>query len=465
MGLLDLFKKDAGKTLERAAGFLQDGNPQRALDYARRFVQDKDPAHRSRAQELVAEAREALVVQTLERSAEAEAEGDPADAADWVRAALQHVDDEARRRELEERMQTLERTAEQQAMAEPPPPPVADGDRDETWDDEADEEPVFGAGFELDTDSHYETLVGTLDSGIGEHYEERSAEFRRAYVDLNEGRYREAAEVLERLAEAAPSDPVLRFERGRARLAVDDHAGAREDLEAAWPAFGDEPIDLTESMTVPGLWAEAALAGGDAEAVIERLEDLAAPRRNNPELSSLYAQALVAAERWDDARAFLVPAGETFPKRQDLPYLLGRVLHEVGERGLAIRCLESAVAPSCAGGSCARPPLHLPSLRLLTALHLEEAEALHGDEDGERVVARSLERTRDLLRWIAGAQGGQLAPGDRLLLARHHELRGDREAAQEVRAEAERLAEAGYDPQAATADQAPALGGGKRSVL
>lgn len=461
MGLFDLLKKDTGKALDRAAGYLHDGNPQRALDHARRHIQDKEPAHRSRAQELVLQAREALIVQTLERSAEAEAEGDPADAADWVRAALQHVaDDDERRRELEERMEALERAAEQKKWSEAPPPPVDAGDRDED-----DDEPTFGAGFELDLDSHYETLVGTLDSGVGEHYEERSAEFRQAYVDLNEGRYEAAAEVLERLADAAPSDPVLRFERGRARLALENHAGARQDLEAAWPAFGDDPIDLAESLTLPGLWAEAALGDGDPEAVIERLEELAAPRRQNPALTSVYAQALVAAERWEDARAFLVPAGEAFPKRQDLPFLLGRVLRQVGERQLAIRCLESAIAPSCASGSCSRPPLHLPSLRLLTALHLEEVEMRQGTEGSERAVERSLERTEDLLRWISGAQGGQLAPGDRLLLARYYEARGDRQAAEETRAEAERLAEAGYEPQAAAAGQAPALGGGKRSVL
>lgn len=456
MGLLDLFKKDAGKELERAVGYLRDGNPQRALDNARRFIQDKDQAHRSRAQQIVQQAREALVVKTLERSAEAEAAGDPADAADWVRAALQHVDDEDRRRKLEERMETLERAAEQQKWAEPPPPPVLDGDRDDATD-----EPVFG----LDLDSHYETLVGTLDSGVGEHYEDRPAEFRQAYVDLNEGRYEEAAEVLERLAEAAPDDPVLRFERGRVRMAREDHAGAREDFEAAWPAFGDDPVDLAESMTLPGLWAEAALADGDPQAVIDRLEEPAAPRRNNADLTSLYAQALVAAERWDDARAFLVPAGEAFPKRQDLSFMLGRVLHQVGERQLAVQCLERSIAPSCASGSCSRPPLHLPSLRLLAGLHLQEVEARLGTEGAERAVEKSLDRAEDLLRWIRGAQGGQLAPGDRLLLARYYEAKGDREAAEETRAEAQRLAEAGYEPQAATAGQAPALGGGKRSVL
>ena len=118
-------------------------------------------------------------------------------------------------------------------------------------------------------------LVGTLRDEVADLYLSRPLTFQKAHVDLNEGRLDEARAAYDQLVVADPDDAILRLERGRCRLMAGDPVGAREDLEAAWPALGDEPLDQQEKLSVPLLWAEACLEMDDAEAVIQGLTDLA----------------------------------------------------------------------------------------------------------------------------------------------------------------------------------------------
>jgi tetratricopeptide (TPR) repeat protein len=467
MGLFGLFRKDAGEELEKASGWLEKGDAVRALETARRHVGDRDARHRTRALELVDQAREALVRSGVEKSASAEARGDHADAADWMRAALQHVDDE-RRAEMEARLGALERRAEI-GRREPEPweaaarresagrddearhADVDDLEPDLSKDDWAEEED--GADFD-DPETRYELLVDTLDDAVLERWAGRDAQFRQAFLALHEGDAEGAAAGFDRLLAARPGDAVLHFERGRARMLLGDETGARQDLEAAWPEIGDAPLDRAGSLRVPTLWAEAALADGDAEAVVERLGGLADPAAGDADLTALYGAALVRAAPAEEARDFLAAAMNYFPKRPDVALALAGVLHRLGDAASAISVLERSIAPSCKGGSCAVPAPYLPSLRALVALHLgarpAPAPRPAGKEEEElppvpwaaadTVSASSLDRVEDLMRWIAGTQGGRLAAGDHLLAARYHEVCGDAERATEARDRARRAA-------------------------
>lgn len=434
MGLMNLFRKDAAKELGRAEAWLAGGDPVRALETARRFLDDRDAAHRTRATALVQQARDALVAQAQTRAASAEQAGDLADAADWLHAALQHLGPGAQQAELEARVEALEARAEQQRLEDLR---------------RADEETVEMPEYELDLEAHYGMLVDTLVEEVAERYEDQTPELQQALVDLNEGRVEAAREALEDLAARSPADPVLRFERGRCRLLQGDHAGAREDFEAAWPVFGDEPLDLAGSLSVPGLWAEAALGEGDAQAVLDRLEELAHPSDGPADLTGLYGQALIAAGDLPKARRWLAVAREHHPGRPDFSHDLAYVLDALGERSLAIQCLETAVAPSCATGNCARPPLHLPSLRALAILHLEEG----GD----------LNRVEDLLAWMRQAQRGRLGAEDQRILARLHERKGDPQAAEAALAEARRL-EAEQPSVPAAGAPVPQMGAGRAAL-
>ena len=283
---------------------------------------------------------------------------------------------------------------------------------------------------------------------VAEHYEGRLPAFRIAYVALNEGRVAEAHEAFEILAASADEDPVVRFERGRSRLAVGDVAGAVPDFEAAWPTFGDGALDLTGELSVPGLWAEAMLALGQPVPVIERLVKLADPIDAAP-VSERYAQALMAAERLEDARDFLTAAVAKNPSRDLFAYQLAQTFEQLGERTAAIDCLEIAIAPSCTTG-CAPRQKYLPSFRALVSLYL-------ADESQP-------ERVHELMTVIARALGGRLTSGDHTLLARYYEQIGDAEAAEHAHGHAQRLRQEAAPLETVDAGPAPA-GGQMRAPL
>ncbi len=437
MGLLDrLFKTDPRQALERAEGLLARGDAAKALRLAQRAADGGSLAQNTRAEQIIRRAREALAGAVLDKAALSEEAGFYEDAAEWISAALEHVDDEGRRDELERRVEELlARATEQDRQREAPAFP-------DFPDDEETPEPVAGE-LELDPEEHYETLVSTLDDDVAARYETRPEEFRRAFVQLNEGQVQEALEALEALAESWPEDPVYHLERGRCHLLLGHYEEARRDLEAVWEAFGDEPLDHSRSVSVPGLWAEAMLGLEQPAEVVERLDEVALPQEADPGLCYYYALALMVTKSYDRARSYLLAAITSYPQNPEFPHQLAAALHQGGRTGEAIDTLERAIAPSCSPAGCRRVALHLPSLRSLAGLYL--------GADG------ALERVHELLTLIAQAQGGRLAGEDYLLVAEYHQQRGDDEAASEAAAQARTLKEASAAATASSAAQPPPL--------
>lgn len=418
MGLLDrLFQSDPRALLERAESLLVRGDAVKALHLAERARKGGSLAQSNQAEQLARRARDTLVQAALERAALAEESGFYEDAAEWIEAALDQVDDEGRRDELARRAAELaERAGEETrrrdaaALADALAPRGPD-------EDERDRPP-------LDLDDHYEALLNTLDDDVAERYEDRPEAFRRALVELNEGRVDAARPALEELAEEHPDDPVYRLERGRCRLLGNAFEDARRDLEAVWEVFGDEPLDHARTCSVPGMWAQAMLGLGQADALLERLDETAVPGEGDEGVCYHFGLALLATERFEDARRYLATAVKAFPSVPEFPHQLAAALVELGRRSEAVDLLERAIAPSCATGSCRRPAKHLPSLRSLAGLHLD---------------AGDLERARALLTHVAEALNGKLEAEDHLLLAEYHQRRGDAESAREAAEQARRL--------------------------
>lgn len=415
MGLLKrLFAGDPRRDLERAEALLASGEGERALKLARRAQERAQPADKNRGQALVEKAHQALATEAIEKASVAEKAEYFEDAAEWLGVALDHVDDDARRDQLKALRGTLlER---------------ADEAEDEAWEP-TDAEPESPAGSDsqtaLDFGVHYQALIDMLTEDFAERYQARPPAFRAAYVAFNEGQTAVAHEAFEALGALSGEDPVVRFERGRSRMAHGDLEGAVTDFETAWQAFGAEPLDLTGELSVPALWADAMLALSKPDPVIERLAELTDPIAAAP-LSERYAQALLMTQRFEEARDFLASTLVGNSGRDIFAYLLAEALKNLGERPAAIDCLETAITPSCTTG-CAPRAKFLPSFRALVSLYLED-ESHH-------------ERVRELMTLVAQTLGGRLTHRDHSLLAGYYEQVGDAKAAEQARGHAQRLSE------------------------
>jgi tetratricopeptide (TPR) repeat protein len=331
------------------------------------------------------------------------------EAADRLRLAMEHVDDPRRRRALEERITALEvREAESEK----------DG-----WLVAAHQ---AQQDFESDPETMYRSLVGMLEEGVADHYLERPEDFRLAYVALNDGDAEAARTVFERHAAEDPEDPIPRLELGRCQLQAGNHAEARTYFESVWEAFGDEPIDLAGTLSLPSLWADALLGMEEYEPILERMAELARPEEDSPGLSYRFAVAQMNAGRLSDARDFLMRCALVFEGDQDFALLLARVTEELGDRAEAIQVLEQAIAPSCAVGRCGTPAMHTASLRTLARMHLDQ-----GDNP---------QRAREVLALVARARRGQMEWTDELLLARYFQQVREQDAMREALDRARALA-------------------------
>ncbi|MDA8016575.1 MAG: hypothetical protein MPN21_03920 [Thermoanaerobaculia bacterium] len=428
MGLLNrLFGDDPRKDLDRAAKLLER-EPVRALELARKAREaGSGPDVLRRADDLITRARRAVVERAIAQADRAEASNYLDDAAEWLTSALEEaVGDQ--RRELEERrdglLQTHQQKLEEARRAELRKPfddleaEVADarayGGDDEDYDPELD-----GA---------FDVLAGMLTDELADRYYEQPESFRQAVVTLHEGGSEEALAVLDELIRTEPEEPALRLERGKGRLVQGDGDGARADFEVAWKHWGDGHLDLAGSQSLPGLWAEACLEAGVPEEVIGRLADASDPRQTGVDVVLPFARALMDAEKFDAAGTYLELAAQVYPKQPDFAFLLSIVLDGQGRRSEAIEVLETSVRPSCATGSCGAPPKHLPSLRALVRLLLEENE---------------LERARGYLLHVAQARGGRLGVEEHRLSADYFRRVGDEEKAAEAENTANELAAQG----------------------
>ncbi len=452
MGLFGFLKKNPAAVLEKARQELTEGSGRAALNRLDRLLAEGGDEVREAALELRYEAREAVIATALERADQAEEAGYLDDAAQWVESAHELLRDagsdgqpDKRATALEIRLATLRQRAEaeQEAAAA------------ETFDLGPG---VESAAFhEIDPDALYEILCEMNSEAVAPRYRGRGGTFRHAVVDLNDGKGEEALRALEFLvAEAREAgeepDAVVYLERGRARMLTGAPQGAREDFSRAWEEIGDEPLDQSGELSVPSLWAAAALETGDAATVAQRLAPLADPATASPSLIEFYGTALEKLERFEEARDLWWNAVGYYPKKILFSRHLATVLAQLGDPRQAIHCLESAIAPSCRSGNCSAPAKDLTTFRQLVALYLDPATL-------------DTQRAGELLEQISLEQRGLLARPDLELNATYYRAIEDFEAASEMESLLEQLAtdEVGLADEADLA--APDLTDQKRAAL
>ncbi len=422
MGLFDrFFSSDPSKEIQKIEGLLNDGDNEKALKLAQR-LEKKNPAMQE-AQVLLAKSLDAMACGFLEKASRSESAGALSDAADWIEIALDYVPQEEKRTALKEKINLLRQQDEENSEPESAVGPAKA------------KKPVAVEDHDVDEEIHYVTLIGMLAPEVASLYEERDAQFRAAYIALNSGDAEQARIGFEALLQENQNDPVLRLERARCALILEDPEVAQADLEIAWPSLGDEPLDLAGSISVPYLWGHAMMKMKKTLAIVDRLGEQARPSNDFPGLSLMYATALEQSEMYEPAVKFLVEAVKKFETMPDFPYLLAIVFDRQGDWEQAIHCLEGAIAPSCAVG-CAAPPKHLPSLRLLTSLYLSNNH--------------QPKRAKELLTFIAQTTNGQLRREDYLLLAEYHKQMDDLDAEAHARAQADEALEASQEEETIT---------------
>ena len=413
--LKSLFASDPREQLRKAEERLE-GTPERALEMALEIHQADVGEAEEEIRSFIARARRRVVEQALERADASEAEEYFADAAEWLEAAIEHTADADEKKALIERRRELLR---QELLLEE----AEDGmDGPAMTLHRQVEASVLSP--EVDVDDLFLSLVDMFEETVAERYRQLGPTFRRLFLQFQEAELEGLEEGLSTLlagdspegALDADGRAVVQLERGRLRLLTGDLAAALEDFDACWDAWDDDPLDLAGTLSLPGLWAEAKVGTGDFDAIIERLPELARAEDGRLEVMLPFAQALVLSQRLDEAKPYLQTAMGSFPSHQDFPQLYALTLAASGNPQEAMACLEMAIAPSCASGSCSKPPMHMPSLQMLLSLHVSA-----GDDEG---------RLRRLGKLFVEHRHGQLSGEDHRLLAAVHQKLGEDIAAQ-----------------------------------
>lgn len=167
-------------------------------------------------------------------------------------------------------------------------------------------------------------------------------EFLLAKLAAAEGRYDEALERLDKLAEKSPKDPVLIYER--AMLLID--AGRVDRATQELRAIADAHPDFFDAHRVLGRLL-LDRAGGDKTGIAEALRYLQIAFKLNPDDLSTgvaVAQLLMSAGRFPEAERVLATMVERAPDNRALNYNYADILTKLGRGNEATPFYERAVA-------------------------------------------------------------------------------------------------------------------------
>ncbi len=190
--------------------------------------------------------------------------------------------------------------------------------------------------------------------------------FAEAVAGLDEGKVKAAYDAL---GAYVAQDPIARYERARAALALGRLPAAVSDLQT----FGDEVghrligTEDTAVLTVQTLARlgrmDTALAVVEAELARRPLGSLKAARASLLEAKGEYAEAE------EEAFALL----EQAPRDMGLVKLLARTRMRQGKRMAAMQALEGGMSKACnTPGKCGYQPYDVAAGRMLAQLYLED---------------------------------------------------------------------------------------------
>ncbi len=402
MGFLSkLFKKDPQEELAKLEAMLGRGeDAEKAHHLALKLVASDHAQVAERARALAEKLGAQLVVSYRASAERSIAAGNYQDALDWLSSALAVAPPDLRGA-LEEQIEGL--TLKSALTGDLP----AIGQQGiQAAVGESDE-------HVMDDEMHFEMLLGMFREEVADAYRALPPAFHQAFLDFNNGR---VAEALAGYRTLAPElSPYLGFELGRCLLQLGESAEAVDWLERVQQDLGDEPLDEAGALSLPVVWAEAMLRLGQTAKVIERIEPLADPRHGEEGTLFLYARALQAADRLQDAKQFLALAYKSHVANPRFCVMLAQVVALMGDWEAAVELLEKRVDAGRRYTSGSGIAAHPAPVRALAALYLEHPKTLQ--KAGEAML--ELEQLLE----------GRLTREDWLLTAHYYELIGDKENA------------------------------------
>ncbi len=391
-----LFGADPASQLAKGERALTSQQPAAALDHFQRAEEAAagDADILARAREGAQQATAGLVDLNLQEAEYCLDAEDPDTAMSHLETALGLAASDDQRKRVEHRMELMKDTLR---AANQPQSLFSD----EGAIPESDDLPEI----------QWERLLATLVEDWAEDYAERGIEFRDAVLALNNMQPDVAKTLLTELIEEDPEDPVLRFERGRAYLALEAFAEAADDLAFAREEIGFEPLDNAGLVQVGLLEADALISlkrPKEARELLDRaIEEL------GDDLSLLFLRgrvelALAEHDRVEETfgRILLIS-----PRLVDAAVLLAQSRLTREDTDGAIEVLEQGIKKHCATGTCHMQQLSVPAGRLLARCYLDKGE--------------SLDRAEDLLHQVRASNEGHQEWEDHLLWGRLHKARGD----------------------------------------
>jgi tetratricopeptide (TPR) repeat protein len=190
--------------------------------------------------------------------------------------------------------------------------------------------------------------------------------FAQAVMSIEDG---DPARAWEALTPFADQDPVARFERSRAALALGRLPAAASDLAAFADAVGHQRISGSHSaITHAQVLARVGRAAEGLDMLTEVVKKDGAIDLRGARASLMEALGdLGGAQK--EAEALLRKA----PKDQGLYRMLARTRQGQGDRVGAAAALEAGLATTCSNpGKCGQQPYDVQSARMLARLYLED---------------------------------------------------------------------------------------------
>lgn len=244
-------------------------------------------------------------------------------AAEHLRIALEFTHDDKQREDLLTRIGALEASVAEpdtKGLAKRAGPPPAASDIDP----------------EFESEMAFTALLGAMDEDRADIYETLGAEFRKGFLALMDGRTDDAESTLEPLLEEDPTNPWLRFEMGRLRLAQDNFTEA--------VALFSQASELSpDSLPIHHTWIQALWGLEDwerAERIVEQAFEIDDQNINNFILAG--ETCLRSGEHENGVE--IVEAGiEAHERSITLHRLLGKLRIAAGDPVAAQEAFESAL--------------------------------------------------------------------------------------------------------------------------